>query len=323
MSEHDLLDHYLSQLKQLDAKERITVIMQIAAMGGKDIAAELMQLLKDEHEQLNTTAMHIVEELAAAPGARALRIWQRTRQDDVFNSTFDDLQIQDAQLKTIAILQLIDATEDEANETLLSRLTEETDREIRKTILYALRMRGDISIIPYLYPVIQSDSDHEIRNRTLAVLQHFATTDNLPQIADALTQSDDLKQQVAYVYTLGWTQSIAAIPHLLDSLQDNTVPDLQQAVINALLKIGRSAIPRLIQTVDYESTMRRAVAAWVLGQLDRDGRSVQHLIPLLDQDDSVAFFSGDRRLCEVVAEALRMLNTADARHAVWLWEQDN
>jgi|GEM_PF-5740907 len=323
MSEHDLLDHYLSQLKQLDAKERITVIMQIAAMGGKDIAAELVQLLKDEQEQLHTSAMQIVEALAASTGAKALRMWQRTQQDGALNSTLDGLQINDKQLKTIAILQLIEATESNVAATLLTRLTEETDTEIRKTILYALRMRGNLTIIPQLYPIIQSDEDAMIRNRALSVLQYFATVDNLTALIDALRDADEPSQKIAYSYALGWTQSVAAIPHLLDTLSPSSSSAQQQEVINALLKIGTSAMPRLIQTLDYETPMRQAVAAWVLGYLDQAGHSVQHLIPLLDHHEDITFFTGDHYLDDVVAQALRSINTQDARRATWLWEHDD
>lgn len=324
MSQDDLLEQYLSQLKQLDPKERVAVIMQLAAMGGRDMVMDLLHLLKEDRLQIQEEAMQLARELAQSPAVKTMQQWQMTALKEAMPDLDASLHIDETHLKSLAILQMTD-TDDSENvlPVLLERLNQETQQEVRKTVLFALSTLDDMSMIPALYRLLREDSDPVIRERAAKVLHRFCTLNNLASLEARWSVAEDEAAQQAYIYALGRTQSIHALPYLLRMLAAVSTPSLIRCVVDALLVIGKPAIPRLILAVDTGHTREQAAAAWVLGQIDSDGRSVSHLLPLLDDASELDFLYGKTRLCDIVVEALRQMNTPAANHAIWLWENSS
>jgi len=321
MSQDDLLEQYLSQLKQLDPRERVAVIMQIASMGGRDVVMDLLKLLQEEQVAIKGEVMRVLQVLAQSPAVKTMQHWQKSALSDEMPGMVASLRVDETHLKSLAILQMTDSDDGEkVVPVLIQRLSQETDQEVRKTILFALSTLDDRSMIPALYQVLRQDSDPVIRERAAKVLHRFAALENMDALAERLTHAQDEQAQHGFIYVLGRTQSIHALPHLLAMLQGAPSPAISRSVVDALLVIGTPAIPRLILALAYDTPHEQAAAAWVLGQIDRDGRSVTHLLPLLDDVSELDFLDGHTRLCDIVVDALRQINTPAANHAVWLWE---
>lgn len=87
-----------------------------------------------------------------------------------------------------------------------------------------------------------------------------------------------------------------------------------------IVRIGEPAVPGLISVLsDPDGTVRRG-AAWALGQIG-DARAVPWLIQAL-QDSAGGLLGIGERVCDVAAEALERIGTAEAVEAVRQWRRD-
>jgi hypothetical protein len=83
------------------------------------------------------------------------------------------------------------------------------------------------------------------------------------------------------------------------------------------ISMGREAVPGLLSALaEWDGSVRRG-AAWALGEIG-DGRAVTGLADLLN-DPSGDLFGEGGRVCDIAAEALERIGTAEAVGVVRAW----
>jgi HEAT repeat protein len=85
----------------------------------------------------------------------------------------------------------------------------------------------------------------------------------------------------------------------------------------ACIALGPDAVPGLVKSLsDWDGAVRRG-AAWVLGEIG-DARAVPWLAELLSDPTGDLFGEGGR-ICDIAAEALEKIGTAEAWEALQAW----
>jgi HEAT repeat protein len=117
---------------------------------------------------------------------------------------------------------------------------------------------------------------------------------------------------------LGIIGSPDALPALVDAL-GNSEPFVKRAVIEALGAIGDpTPVPQLLDLLHDDEVHLRWSTAEALGRM-KDARAVPALIERLEDLEPTDW--DDKRVCDVVADALEGIGTPEARAAVDGWRQ--
>ncbi len=145
-----------------------------------------------------------------------------------------------------------------------------------------------------------------------------------------------------------------AVPTLLDAFRDPSV-QVRSAAARALGRIGPDAAPGLVAALRDDEMQVRSAAAWVLQEIGdkygqaaakaapaliaalddvdervrwyavgalgviRDPRAVPGLVKMLEDTDQPPGLYDEKRICDVAAEALERIGTAEARAALRIW----
>ncbi len=210
---------------------------------------------------------------------------------------------------TVEVLEELVADNPPDLHDILIEAVEHPDRHVR--IFAALKLAElyqDVDALPGLYEALNLGSRAQRRAAAEAVWE----------IGDA----DAAGLIRALHFTRGNVrEAVAAALELVGWLPDNVSCEISYRIATRnwreLIPLGAEAVSGLVSALsDPDGNIRRG-AAWTLGQIG-DPRAVPFLIDLL-HDAAGDMFDIGTRVCDIAAEALIRIGTADALAAVEVW----
>ena len=196
---------------------------------------------------------------------------------------------------------------------LLSK--ESTHNDIKSGLIWALGKIGDSRAFDLLRNVVL-DSEAPVDHRMSATysLGQLGNPEALGILLDVLTdKNENVLVRSSAGFSLGHLKDEHAVPALLQTLYDEE-RSLRDGAVDALGEIGdnRALLP-LMDMLDDQNPSVRGRAARALGQIG-DRRAVSSLVELLaDIEMPPIMWSGmPKRICDIAAEALTDIGTADA-----------
>lgn len=150
---------------------------------------------------------------------------------------------------------------------------------VRARAAAALGLVGDPQVVPHLLRALK-DPEPEVRAWAALALGKFRDPSTFDDIAGLLLDDQKIEVRQAAARSLGETRHTAALPYLMEALRDSFWwYEREQAasdLLQAIEKMGASAVEPLIEALaDREGTVRK-FAAIVLGEL-KDLRAVEEL----------------------------------------------
>ncbi|MFI5494822.1 HEAT repeat domain-containing protein [Actinoplanes sp. NPDC051859] len=147
----------------------------------------------------------------------------------------------------------------------------------------ALAELADARTVPALIRALEDEHDHHVQSALAAALGRLRTTEAVPGLIMALTETS-LTVRMDACRALGAIRDPAAIPALARRLQDHAGAVRGEA-LKALGEIGDpSATPHLIEALQHEEAQTRAMAATSLGKIG-DPRGIDPVLRALTDDN--------------------------------------
>jgi HEAT repeat protein len=227
-----------------------------AAVPTLRVHAEVMQEARQALVKLGRTSMALQE---------AVCTLAEQSQWGVLCRVLTSNQVRDAieQLGSSAVPALIDALRDD-------------DPRIRQAACTALGKIGDPSAVPALIACLDQRNISEVAANALVQIGKPA----VPALIETLTNPNERVRKAACT-ALGQIGDPSAVPALITCLDYWYI---SQAAANALIQIGKPAIPALIETLTNPNERVRKAACTALGQIG-DPSAVPALIACLDKRD--------------------------------------
>ncbi|GEM_PF-3015325 len=190
-----------------------------------------------------------------------------------------------------------------------------THNDIKSGLIWAVGKLGDNRAFDLLRDIMLDRSaslDH--RMSATYSLGQLGNYEALGILLDILTdQNENVLVRSSAAFSLGHLNDEHAVPALLQTLYDKE-RSLRDGAVDALGEIGdvRAVLP-LVDMLNDENPSVRGRAARALGQIG-DRRAVSSLVDLLaDTEMPPVMWSGmPKRICDIAAEALTEIGTADA-----------
>ena len=150
---------------------------------------------------------------------------------------------------------------------------------VRARAAAALGLVGDPQVVPHLLRALK-DPAPEVRAWSALALGKFRDPSTFDDIAGLLLDDQEIEVRQAAARSLGETRHTAALPYLMEALRDSFWwygrEQAASDLLEAIEKMGASAVEPLIEALaDREGTVRK-FAAIVLGEL-KDLRAVEEL----------------------------------------------
>lgn len=150
---------------------------------------------------------------------------------------------------------------------------------VRARAAAALGLIGDPQVVPHLLRALK-DPEPEVRTWAALALGKFRDPSTFDDIAGLLLDDQEIEVRQAAARSLGETHHTAALPYLMEALRDSFWwygrEQAASDLLEAIEKMGASAVEPLIEALaDREGTVRK-FAAIVLGEL-KDLRAVEEL----------------------------------------------
>lgn len=228
----------------------------------------------------------------------------------------------------------------------LVQALDDADASVRASVVDVLASVGGVAVIDILIDRGLSDEDYGVRWQAANALAGIGRP-TMPALLDVLMEPGtmvyegalDAVSQMGEVAVSDLLNTLVrgkkslrrgvgealirvgspATSHLLDILDDVGRP-IKATIIAIMGEIGdRAAVDALLGLARHEDAWIRLNTAAALGQIG-DDRAVPILVELLD-DGEEPFFK--ERVCDNALEALRQINTLEARQAIDDWERRN
>jgi HEAT repeat protein len=200
---------------------------------------------------------------------------------------------------------------------VINRLAEalrDPDHYIRWAVAETLAWIKDDTTVPMLLEALH-DSELTVRRAVLRALTEIGDSHVTPALLEALNDDNTQIRETA-AEALGKIGNLTGIPGLLKALNDSD-GFVRRAAAEALGQIGSvAAVPELINTLQDFDTGVRWAAAEALGKI-ADPVAVPSLIEKLNDLGGPSW--EERRICDVVADALENIGVPEAHAAVELW----
>ncbi len=203
---------------------------------------------------------------------------------------------------------------EEDDPDLLETLVEAVGHRQQRVRIYAGLRLGelfqDARAIPALAEALEAGSRRE-QTEAASLLWEIADADTpgmLRALHHAPTAARDTLADA--LYRIGWSPMDAdtAVAYYI------TTHQWRECIV-----MGSEAVPGLLSALaDWDGSVRRG-AAWALGEIG-DGRAVAGLAELLN-DPSGGLFGEGGRVCDIAAEALERIGTAEAVDVVRAWRE--
>jgi HEAT repeat protein len=311
----------------------------VEALGKLKVEAavpKLTALLKDEarprHEQhsVGSLAQAALEQIGAlgvtpvADSARSVSPKAQTVEDTAISTELEaaltDLQSKSSKVRQSAARVLTEsakALRDVDDPRLIGQLAEalrNNDSMVRWAVVESLGWIKDPTSAPILIEALH-DQNWSVRLAAVRSLLEVGDKRSSPALAECLSDSQSAVREAA-AEALGLISDERALPGLLGALQDRE-GFVRRAAAEALGCIGsEKATIDLIERLRDPDYHVRWAAAVALGRIG-DPAAVEDLIGLLNDEDGPKW--DQRRICDVVAEALMKIGTPEAINAVNNW----
>jgi HEAT repeat protein len=188
------------------------------------------------------------------------------------------------------------------------------DEFVRWTAVETLAWIKDETTVPMLLEALH-DKNWTVRLAVIRALVEIGDSHVTPALLEALND-EHIPIREAAAEALGRISNPVAVPGLLRSLVDGD-GYVRRAVAEALGEIGNiAAVPELVNALqDADSQVRWSVAE-ALGKIG-DPAAVTPLIAKLNDSSGPSW--EERRICDVVADALESIGVPEAHAAVERW----
>ena len=197
----------------------------------------------------------------------------------------------------------------------LSQALEGGETLVRWTAIEAMAWMGDENAVPAMIEAVR-DSSWTVRIAAIRGLAEIENVSALPDVVAALNDAHALVREAA-AETLGIIGDVSASAYLAQSLNTDEDSFVRRAAAEALGLIQeRSSVPNLIQALEDSDMNVRRAAAEALGRVG-DESAVAPLTGFLDDTSEPSW--DDRRMCDIVVEALENIGTLTAKDALQQW----
>jgi HEAT repeat protein len=197
---------------------------------------------------------------------------------------------------------------------LLANALRDPDEFVRWAAVEALAWIKDDTTIPLLLEALH-DKQWTVRLAVIRALIEIGDSNVTPALLHALNDRHTPLREAA-AEALGRLGSPAAVPGLLQALGDND-GFVRRSAAEALGEIGNAdALPDLIKVLQDSDAHVRWAAAEALGKIG-DPAAVAPLAAKLNDSSGPSW--EDRRICDVVADALESIGVPEAHAAVERW----
>ncbi|NWF70504.1 MAG: HEAT repeat domain-containing protein [Chloroflexi bacterium] len=160
------------------------------------------------------------------------------------------------------------------------------------------------------------DSDWTVRRKAVQDITHLNPAGALPELVRMLND-EDTQVRVTVIKALATIGSDGALRGLLQALTDQE-PLVCDAAAEALKRIGKRAVPGLLETLRSDNPNTRGAVIEILSKVD-DGTAVKELMACLD--DQRKPWLSELRVCDMAARALENIGTPEAIKAVRTWRE--
>lgn len=280
---------YVLSFVEAEPTGRIAAALALNAIGhaaGLDI---LLDTMRSAEWEMRQSASHVLNEMRVPqlPGLlEALHDWE-----------------QDIREATATAVRQIGAN---AVPVLLSVLHDE-HWSMRRGAAWALGEIGDQAAVPGLVDALR-DEDNLVRREAAQSLGWIRDSAAVPYLLEAI-HDKDWRVRKAAAETLGWIGSIS-IDGLMVALKDSSI-NVRRVAAEALGRIGHpESVPSLLDALWDDSVDVRGAAIAALGWI-QSPEAVPRLKACLK--DKVRLKWDKRRICDIAAEALAYIGTAEAQ----------
>lgn len=161
------------------------------------------------------------------------------------------------------------------------RMFRDEDELVRNTAAEALVKLGDPKIVPAITRELASD-EPLVRRKALEVLGKLGDESLTDTISSYLSdpEADVVKSAVIALGDIGSERACPALLPLLESRRE----DIQDALRSSFVKIGKAAVPCLVETLEQKGASQEARAIIILGKV-RAEDAVGDLIPYLSHPE--------------------------------------
>jgi HEAT repeat protein len=167
----------------------------------------------------------------------------------------------------------IKALGDIGGEEALNVLYKNLDREeYRGMIIEALEESGDIASIEYLFPILKDPHMRELALKAIVNIScREGTIPDTESLRDHMSLFIELQQspqpdiRKAAFIALCWTRDVRGLPYYIDALEDE---ELQEYAIEAILGIGKEAVPALADALRDTGRFHRVIIAKIISSLE-------------------------------------------------------
>lgn len=196
----------------------------------------------------------------------------------------------------------------------LAAALEDKDEFVRWAVVETLAWIKDDTAVPMLLEALH-DRQWMVRLSVVRALIEIGDSHVTPALLEALHDSHTAIREAA-AEALGRISSATAVPGLLQALEDDD-GFVRRAAAEALGAIGNvGAVPELINALQDTDGHVRWAAVEALGKIG-DPAAVAPLVAKLTDSSGPSW--EDRRLCDVVADALESIGVPEATAAVERW----
>lgn len=315
---------------------RGAAVEALGKIGAAAAVPKLAALLKDEarphHEKqtIGSLAAAALEQINTLEARQALATARgETPEAPVIvaqsaatelTAALDDLQSKNSKVRQAAASALTEgakALRGADDPRLIGQLAEalrNSDPMVRWAVVEALGWIKDQTSAPILIEALH-DQNWSVRLAAVRGLLEVGDVRSSPALAECLSDPQASVREAA-AEALGLISDGRALPGLLSALRD---PEgfVRRAAAEALGCIGSDkATIELIERLRDPDYHVRWAAAVALGRIG-DPAAVEELIGLLNDEDGPKW--DQRRICDIVAEALTKIGTPEAINAVSNW----
>jgi|Deesub1362B_J571_1020462.scaffolds.fasta_scaffold00011_42 HEAT repeat protein len=258
--------------------------MEFYRIVGSKSLPSLLKLMKDEDEEVRifaATLLGDIKDPSAVPvlieGLKDPSVNVRTLSAEALGKIGDKKAVR---FLAIAIeddepwvaMAAIKALGDIGGEVALKVLHETLKRdEYREMIIKALEESGNISSIEYLLPILKDPHLNEIALKAIVTISlREGIIPDIKKLKDRiellikLQQSPQPEIRRAAFIALCWTEDRRGLTYYINALEDEK---LQEYAIEAILKIGKEAIPALINALRDTGRFHRFIIAKLISSL--------------------------------------------------------
>lgn len=196
----------------------------------------------------------------------------------------------------------------------LAEALQDRDEYVRWAVVETLAWIKDDTTVPMLLEALH-DKEWMVRLAVIRALTEIGDSHVTPALLEALSDENTQIREAA-AEALGRIANLAAVPGLLRALAGDD-GFVRRAAAEALGEIGNvAAVPDLVNALRDTDAQVRWSAAEALGKIG-DPAAVTPLIAKLNDSSGPSW--EERRICDVVADALESIGVPEAHAAVESW----